>query len=137
MSLVDRFTVSLDTELLAAFDRHIAGHGYENRSEAIRDLIRDLLLSTRDGDSDEPSVGLLTIVCDHGVGETGGRVRTELAAADPVATGMLMTFVDQSRDVLSVALRGPSGELHALADRIQAIRGVSHGHLLMQPIDPR
>ena len=45
MPQVDRFSVSLDTELLAAFDHHIAGKGYANRSEAVRDMIRDLLLA--------------------------------------------------------------------------------------------
>lgn len=136
MPRVDRFTVSLDTELLAAFDRHITAHGYENRSEAIRDLIRDLLLVTRSGDGDEPSVGVLTIACDHSVGEAGARVRHELAAVS-VTAGTLLTSVDEGRDVLSIALRGPSGVLHALMDRIQSIRGVSHAHLWMLPIDPR
>ncbi|MEK7732205.1 MAG: ribbon-helix-helix protein, CopG family, partial [Planctomycetota bacterium] len=51
---VDRFTVSLDTELLAAFDHHIAAKGYENRSEAIRDLIRDLLTATQLQKGGEP-----------------------------------------------------------------------------------
>ena len=54
MACVDRFSVSLDTELLAAFDRHIAAHGYVNRSEAIRDLIRNILLAGRLEDEKTP-----------------------------------------------------------------------------------
>ena len=53
--VVDRFTVSLDTELLAAFDHHIASLGYENRSEAIRDLIRDELISEKKCGGDGPA----------------------------------------------------------------------------------
>ena len=54
MPQVDRFSVSLDTELLAAFDHHIAGKGYVNRSEAVRDMIRDMLLAGRLPEGDDP-----------------------------------------------------------------------------------
>ncbi len=47
MSTVSRFGVSLEEDLLAAFDRSIGGEGYQNRSEAIRDLIRDHLIQKK------------------------------------------------------------------------------------------
>ena len=79
MPQVDRFSVSLDTELLAAFDRHIAAKGYENRSEAIRDLIRDLLINSRVLQGEEQVAAVLTVVCDHEAGEAAGRLRACLA----------------------------------------------------------
>ena len=41
MDKIERVGVSLDKKLLAEFDRLIGKQGYANRSEAVRDLIRE------------------------------------------------------------------------------------------------
>ena len=135
MPQVDRFSVSLDTELLAAFDRHIAAKGYENRSEAIRDLIRDLLVSSRLQQGDEPAAGVLTVVCDHETGETAGRLRACLAKHAVLVFGSLHLPVDEGRDWLAIGLRGSVEQVQAVANEIQAMRGVTHGHLSAVPTD--
>ena len=134
MSQVDRFSVSLDTELLAAFDHHIAQKGYENRSEAIRDLIRELLVSSRGRRDDETFVAVLTAVIDHRDGEIAKRLRTALAAQPDLVRGSLQTTVDRHRDAWAIALSGLAGPVHTLANEIQAMRGVSHGHVSSFPI---
>ena len=40
---MERITMSLDSVLADLFDNFIAEHGYTNRSEAMRDLIRQQL----------------------------------------------------------------------------------------------
>jgi len=132
---VDRFTVSLDTELLAAFDHHIAAKGYENRSEAIRDLIRDVLTATQLQKGGEPVVAFLSMVCDHRVGESAKRIRASLQGGGELFLGMLTAPIDANRDGLAVALKGPSDQVHALANELQAMRGVTHGHLSAVPIN--
>ena len=57
-----RFGVSLDEELLRKFDRLINGKGYPNRSEAIRDLIRDRLVSDQWEVGTEETAGTITLV---------------------------------------------------------------------------
>ncbi|MCF6319919.1 MAG: ribbon-helix-helix protein, CopG family, partial [Proteobacteria bacterium] len=64
MTRLSRFGVSIEDELLEQFDRRIKEKGYSNRSEAIRDLIRDELVTQEWHDNDE-IVGTLTIVYDH------------------------------------------------------------------------
>ena len=130
---VDRFTVSLDTELLAAFDHHIAAKGYENRSEAIRDLIRDLLTATQLQKGGEPVAAFLSMVCDHRVGESAKRIRTVLQGGGDLFLGVLTAPIDANRDGLSVALKGKSDRVHSLANELQAMRGVTHGHLSAVP----
>ncbi|UCC29663.1 MAG: nickel-responsive transcriptional regulator NikR [Phycisphaerales bacterium] len=134
MAQVDRFSVSLDTELLAAFDRHIADRGYQNRSEAIRDLIRDLLVASRVEHSDEPAAAVLTVVCDHRQGEAPKRLRACLTANSDLVTGSLSIPIDQHRDSLAIGLKGPADRVQALANQIQAMRGVAHGHLSAVPV---
>lgn len=133
MPRIDRFTVSLDTELLAAFDRHIASRGYENRSEAVRDLIRDLLVKGRAVSGTDAVAGILTIVCDHRVGEAMNRVRECLAASVDVVSGSLHIPIDEHRDVLAIALRGTADSVQRIADGLQALRGITHGQLSIVP----
>src|SRR3972149_5028965 len=133
MPPVDRFTVSLDTELLAAFDHHIAARGYENRSEAIRDLIRDLLTATQLQKGGEPVVAFLNMVCDHRVGESAKRIRAGLQGGSELVLATLTAAVDAHRDGLTIVLKGRSDRVHALANEIQAMRGVMHGHLAAVP----
>ena len=135
MPHVDRFGVSLDTELLAAFDRHIASKGYQNRSEAIRDMIRDLLVTSRRLEGDEPITAILTIVCDHGIGESAARLRACLAAHTAVALGSIHMNIDEHRDGVAITLRGPADRVQTLADQIQAMRGIMHGHLSVIPAE--
>ena len=134
MPQVDRFSVSLDTELLAAFDRHIAGRGYRNRSEAIRDMIRDLLVTSRLQGGDERVAAIVSIVCDHREGEAPRRLRSCLAAHGELVAGSLIIPVDEDRDSLAIGLKGPADKVRVLADALQAMRGVTHGHVSTVPI---
>jgi CopG family nickel-responsive transcriptional regulator len=135
MGQVDRFSVSLDTELLAAFDRYLAAKGYENRSEAIRDMIRDLLVGDRRIEGDRSTTAVLTLVCDHRVGEVAARLRTLLAAHANLVRGSLHLPADEHRDGLAIALHGPGDQVQQIADKIQAMRGIAHGHLAVFPTE--
>src|SRR5258705_4198533 len=72
MNHLSRFGVSLEEDLLAAFDLSITGVGYQNRSEAIRDLIRDHLIQKKVGQADAEVIGVVTLVYDHRVHRLGG-----------------------------------------------------------------
>ena len=133
MPYVDRFSVSLDTELLAAFDRHIASRGYENRSEAVRDMIRNLLTAARRVDGEESVGAILTVVCDHRVGECAARLRTCLATHADIVAGSLHVTIDRNRDALAIALSGSAKNVQALANKVQALRGISDGSLTVIP----
>lgn len=135
MAQVDRFSVSLDTELLAAFDRHIMRKGYENRSEAVRDMIRDLLTAGRLPRGSEPIAGLLTVVVDHRENETAARLRSHLTSRATVVQSAMQTGVDANRDRYAIALRGPAEQVQMLANEIQAMRGVTHGHFSAVPLN--
>ena len=65
--MLERIGISLEEGLLAQFDRLIADKGYVNRSEAIRDLIRDALVQREWSESGgrEERVAVATLVYDH------------------------------------------------------------------------
>ncbi|RKX96170.1 MAG: nickel-responsive transcriptional regulator NikR [Spirochaetes bacterium] len=64
MSELIRFGVSMDKNLLDNFDHFIQEHGFHNRSEAIRDLIREKLALEK-GVSTHMVIGTVTIVYNH------------------------------------------------------------------------
>ncbi len=67
MSDLSRFSISTEDDLLQSFDQLIARQGYENRSEAFRDLMRDALIKSKIEDSPQTGevLGTLTLVYDH------------------------------------------------------------------------
>ena len=67
MHHLSRFGVSLEDDLLQAFDRSIGGQGYQNRSEAIRDLIGITSFKKKIGQADTEVIGVVTLVYDHRV----------------------------------------------------------------------
>jgi CopG family nickel-responsive transcriptional regulator len=64
MSNIVRFGVSIEKDLVDIFDTFIKEHGFSNRSEAIRDLIREKL-SLEKGFKTEEVMGTVTIVYNH------------------------------------------------------------------------
>ena len=137
MPQVDRFSVSLDTELLAAFDHHIAGKGYVNRSEAVRDMIRDMLLTSRLPEGDHPVLAVLSFLCDQRNGDTAARLRDVVVEAGDLVLGSWHAPADQDRDVVVMTLRGPADLLQSVANRIQALRGTAHADLTLLPAAER
>lgn len=127
MAGVTRFGVSLDERLLAKFDRLIGGKGYANRSEAIRDLIRDSLVREQWELADTDAVGTLTLVYDHETRELEERL-TELQHAHYQAiVSTLHVHLDAHHCLEVLVLRGKSGLLKSIADRLIGTRGVKHG----------
>ena len=124
---ITRFGVSLDGRLLAKFDRLIARKGYANRSEAIRDLIRDSLVREQWEIGDADAVGTLTLVYDHETRELEERL-TELQHAHYRAiVSTLHIHLDAHHCLEVLVLRGKAALLKTIADRLIGTRGVKHG----------
>jgi CopG family nickel-responsive transcriptional regulator len=123
MSDLVRFGVAMDRALLADFDERIAERGYENRSEALRDLIRaDLTRAAWDGGAQV--VATLTVVYETELRE----LVTRLTEAETQAPGALVSSLrvplDRGRTLEVLVLRGTGSVLSDLAGRIAGARGV-------------
>jgi len=132
----DRFTVSLDTELLAAFDTHLAGRGYENRSEAIRDLIRDRLLEPQLGAAGAELLATIAVACDQRVAKARQALRKTLLEAGRTIVSAQWHAIDAETDLIAISLRGPTSDVQRVVDRLQAIRGLHHGRVSAIPASP-
>jgi CopG family nickel-responsive transcriptional regulator len=125
MGELTRFGISLDKELLQGFDRWSEAKGYDNRSEAIRDLIRSALVREQWRQGEEV-VGVIVMVYDHHQRQLTSRL-TELQH-DYFHRVVASQHVHLDHDnCLEVAVvRGKASEIEELADRLKTFRGVKH-----------
>lgn len=130
MSQLSRTGVSLDEDLLKEFDRLISRRGYGNRSEAIRDLIRDALLAET-VDSNKPVFGTLTLVYDHHVPNLGQKLTETQHAAGTMILAATHVHLDHNYCLEVIIMKGRSKELQGIADRMLALRGVELGKLVL------
>jgi len=127
VSGVTRFGVSLDENLLAQFDKVIARKGYTNRSEAIRDLIRDRLVREQWELGTDQVVGTLTLVYNHDVRDLSDKLTDLQHAHYRAIVSALHVHLDPHHCLEVLVLRGRAKELKAIADRLIGTRGVKHG----------
>lgn len=124
-----RFGVSMERRLLELFDRMIAKRGYRNRSEAIRDLVRDKLVEEEWAAGSREVVGTLTIIYDHHTRELQSRM-TELQHtyhAHVIST--LHVHLDHHNCLEVLVVRGRPRDIRGLSDGLLSLKGVKHGRL--------
>lgn len=128
MSNVVRFGVSIHESLLKQFDQYIEEKRYTNRSEALRDLIRDHLVE-QEWDENKETVGTITIVYDHGVHVLMEKLTDLQHHYSSLIRSTLHIHLDQHRCLEVLVVRGRSGEIKRIADSLIATKGVKHGKL--------
>jgi CopG family nickel-responsive transcriptional regulator len=127
VSEVTRFGVSLDENLLAQFDRVIARKGYTNRSEAIRDMIRESLVQEQWELGTDQVVGTLTLVYNHDVRDLSDKLTDLQHAHFKSIVSALHVHLDSHHCLEVLVLRGKASDLKSIADRLIGTRGVQHG----------
>ena len=133
---MERMTISLDSALADEFDQFISQHGYRNRSEAMRDLIRLRLESERlEQEEQGHCVGTLTYVYNHEERELARRLTTVQHAHHDLAVSTLHVHLDHDNCLETVVVQGPTREVRAFADAVIARPGVRHGELYLIPVD--
>jgi CopG family nickel-responsive transcriptional regulator len=131
MSDLARTALAIDRDLLAKFDRWMRQHGYTNRSEAVRDLIRRALVEQDWADPRSQVVAVLGIIYDHAA-RTLAQELTHLQHAHPHAILCSQhVHLDAARCLEAILMQGTAGQLRRLAETIMATRGVRAGQLTL------
>ncbi len=129
---LSRFGVSIEENLLADFDRLIERKGYANRSEAIRALIRNLLLDTRvEEDPQAEVIGTLTLVYDHHAGDLSSRLTELEHRFHQSVVSTLHVHFDERNCLEVLVVRGRNAEVRQISDSLIGTRGVHHGRLII------
>ena len=131
MSDTTRFSVSMGADLLQDFDHYCGQRGYANRSEAVRDLIRDALVEDIGAREGEVVAGTLTLVYDHHTSDLSQRLTSAQHDAHHLILSTLHVHLDHDNCLEVLALRGKSTDVKTFAERILAVKGVKHGKFVL------
>lgn len=131
MGQLVRFGIAMDEDLLTRFDSLVARRGSgTNRSEAVRDLVRDALVETEWEDSAEEIVGTVTMVFEHGHSDLSDRLDALQHAHHDKIVSAMHVHLDAHSCLEVLVVRGRAGEVRAIADSLLGTKGVKHGKLV-------
>ncbi len=131
MSKLIRFGVSLSSDLLKQFDKLIDRKGYKNRSEAIRDLIREDLISEEWKEGGRETVGVFSLVYDHHRSDLSQVINNIQHNNLNIIRSSTHVHIDHKNCLEVIILKGKSSEVKKLTDLLTSTKGIKHGKLIM------
>lgn len=133
---MQRVTITLDDELLAELDQMVERRGYQNRSEAVRDLARSALRqAAEEENATQECVAALVYVFDHEIRNLPGRLTRSFHAHHNLSLAEMHVHLDHASCLEVAVLRGRTQDVRHFADHVVAERGVRHGRLIVVPVD--
>lgn len=131
---MQRVTVTLDNDLMEELDRIIEARGYQNRSEAIRDLARaGLKQATIETGTMTSAIGVLSYVFDHEARDLAKRLTSSFHSHHNLTVSSLHVHLDGQNCLEVSVLKGPSEQIQHFADHVISERAVKHGQLHIMP----
>lgn len=134
---MQRVTITLDDDLMAELDTLIETRGYQNRSEAIRDLARaGLRLAAQESGSAGECVGVLSYIYDHEARDLARRLTSAHHEHHELTIASMHIHLDPESCLEVSVLKGPTREVQHFADHMVAERAVRHGTVQILPSAP-
>ena len=133
---MQRVTISIDDELLDAVDRMVGARGYQNRSEAFRDLARAGMAKSEDAVSPgREGVAALVYVYDHEGREMAKRLTRSFHDHHDLSLATMHVHLDHESCMEVAVLRGAMIDINHFAEHVISERGVRHGRLVAIPVE--
>ena len=132
---MQRVTITLDDELMAELDAIIAARGYQNRSEAIRDLARAGIREAA-ATTERARDCVAALVYDHAARQLAKRLTSAYHDHHELSLASLHVHLDHDTCLEVTVLRGTSDDVQHFGEHIIAERGVRHGKLVRMPTEP-
>jgi len=130
MSRLVRFGVSLEKELLENFDKHIREKEYQSRSEAIRDIIREIFIKKEWLEGKEVA-GIITLVYNHHKRELVNKLTDVQHDFHKLIISSQHIHLDHDNCLETVVVKGKSKDIEKLAYKMKSTKGVKYGALTM------
>ena len=129
--MIKRFGVSIEPKLLEELDRISKKKNYPNRSEAIRDLIRDGLVQEEWESTGKEIIGTVTLVYNHHGRELQDKLTDLQHNFYKNILSSTHIHLDEHNCLEVLAIRGRSSKVKEIADKLISTKGVKHGKLVM------
>lgn len=136
MTELTRASLSIEQDLMERFDRLIEASGHNNRSEAMRDLIRARLIEEEIEHAEGEGVASVTLVYDHGKRRLARQIEEIGHEHHDVVHSSMHIHVSNDICMEVVVLRGPAKELRHLANHLIGLPGVLHGRAVYSSVTP-
>jgi CopG family nickel-responsive transcriptional regulator len=129
--MLERIGISLERSLLEQFDRLIERRGYVNRSEAVRDLIREQLVEGGWSESESgEAVAVVAVVYDHGSSGVARKLAQLQHESHRAVVSSLHVHMDAHNCLEVLVLRGRAADVVRLAEGLVSTRGVKYGKIV-------
>ncbi len=130
--MLERVGISLEADLLAQFDRLIEAKGYVNRSEAVRDLIRDALVQREwsEAGGKEERVAVVALVYGHDSSSLAQKLAHIQHENHRAVVSALHVHMDEHNCLEVLVLRGPARAVIAMGEGLVSTKGVKFGRLV-------
>ncbi len=133
---MQRITITIDAALAQELDRLIAMRGYQNRSEAMRDLVRaGMARSEPAGSATAHCVASLVYVYEQGRRELPKRLVNTFQEHHDLSVATMRVALDHETCMEVAVLKGRKTEVEHFAQHVIAERGVRHGQLFVVPAE--
>ncbi|MBY5974584.1 nickel-responsive transcriptional regulator NikR [Maritimibacter alexandrii] len=131
-----RITITLSDDIAEAFDAYMTESGAQNRSEAIRDLVRRAMLQRQNGPADAPCLGVVSYTVDQTTRNLGARLAQRRLDAHDRHVAALSVPLDHTTALEIEVLRGRLSDVSIASEALFLERGVAHGALSLIPVAP-
>lgn len=113
-----------------SFDELVARRGVtSNRSEAIRDLVREALVDEEWDTPGQEIVGTLTIVYDHHSSNITEKLDDLQHHHHDIVIAAMHVHLDERNCLEVITMRGENDSVRSFADALLGLKGVKHGRL--------
>lgn len=134
---MQRITISLEDKLAEELDGFLSSRAYQNRSEGVRDLVREAIDRQRSEASEhEHSVANLSYIYNHRVRSLASRLADMQHMHHDLIASTTLVHLDHDYSLESVMLKGPTARVRAFADEVRAERGVRSSALNLVGVHP-
>jgi len=124
MSQLERIGISLERNLLAKFDKMISTQGYANRSEAIRDLIRNALSEKQLERPASRAVAGVLLLYDHRRADIPARLIDLQHDHLSETLASMHVHMDRHNCLEVIVIRGRMASIQRTADTLRSLTGV-------------
>ncbi|MBS4209731.1 nickel-responsive transcriptional regulator NikR [Bacillus sp. FJAT-50079] len=134
-STLKRFSVSMEGQLLQKFDRLVSDKGYENRSEAVRDLVRDALIQHSWEKDEQVVAGSILLFYDHHQRNLLDEMTNIQHSMHDNIIATTHFHLDHSNCLELIIVKGKAKEIQQLSNKLTSLRGVQYGKFTVAPIE--
>jgi CopG family nickel-responsive transcriptional regulator len=130
MKKLIRFGIAMEETLLGDFDKEIKQKGYANRSEAIRDLIRETLVK-KEWASNKQVSGIISMVYNHHQRELVNKLLDAQHYYQHLIISTQHIHLDHHNCLEVIVTKGKAKDIQKIADKLKSVRGVKHVNVNM------